>query len=169
MPYLIAVLGDRPSAESAYMSLEQEVLGYEALNIVGRGFRPAEEFAFLNPKAERRRRMIGMALWTIPFGFVSGLAFSIITGLQTFAWAGELGNQLLGGLLGAISGGMGAMFIGSGLGVPGSRDDSDRALRNRLDEGKFLLIAEGPEPVLEKVRSRLRPYDPESFQWIGVS
>lgn len=169
MPYLIAVLGDRPSVESAYKSLEQEGLGYKALSIVGRGFRQPEEFAFLNSKRESRRLMFGMALWTIPFGFVSGLAFSIITGLQTFAWAGELGNQLMGGLLGAISGGMGAMFIGSGLGVPSSNDDSERALTNRLDEGKFLLVAEGSEPVLEQVRTQLRPHVPESIQWIGVS
>jgi hypothetical protein len=168
MPYLIAVLGDRPSAEAAYAGLEAENLSYQGLSIVGQGFRQPEEFAFLNPQGERRRRIIGMALWTVPFGFVGGLIFSILTNLQTFAWAGELGNQLLGGVLGAISGGMGALFIGSGLGVPSS-NDSERILLNRLDEGKFLLVAEGPESVLEQLRSRLRQYRPESLQFVGVS
>lgn len=135
---------------------------------MGQGFRQPEEFTFLNPQGERRRRMIGMALWTVPFGFVGGLIFSILTNLQTFAWAGELGNQLLGGLLGAISGWIGALFIGSGLGVPTS-DDSERALRNRLDEGKSLLVAEGPESALQQVRNRLRQYRPESLQFVGVN
>ncbi|GEM_PF-4957964 len=51
-----------------------------------------------------------MASWLVPFGFAAGYTFSLITGLDTFAWAGTIGNRVIGGLLGAISGAMGSFL-----------------------------------------------------------
>ena len=58
-----------------------------------------------------------MATWLIPFGFIGGVAFSLSTNLHTFSWAGEIGDRVIGGLLGAIGGAMGSVFIGGGGGI----------------------------------------------------
>jgi hypothetical protein len=42
------------------------------------------------------------------------IAFSLSIALPTFAWAGEAGNYIVGGLLGLIGGAMGSVFVGGG-------------------------------------------------------
>ena len=49
-----------------------------------------------------------MATWLLPFGFGAGLLFTFITNLDTFAFAGPIGQPLIGGLLGLGSGWMGS-------------------------------------------------------------
>ena len=38
----------------------------------------------LNPKLEKKDRQKTLALWLMPFGFIAGLSFSQMTGLETF-------------------------------------------------------------------------------------
>jgi hypothetical protein len=58
-----------------------------------------------------------MLLWLVPFGFVAGFTFNAITGLDTFAWTGRLGNQMHRRPTRGRSGAMGAFFIGGGVGA----------------------------------------------------
>ncbi len=98
----------------------------------------------LNPKLAKNDRQKALAAWLIPFGFIAGLSFSQMTGLQTFA---EMGfpNQIekvLGGLVGMISGWLGSFF--SAGGISQENDDDIRALRKKSEQGFWLLILELP-------------------------
>jgi hypothetical protein len=81
-----------------------------------------------------------MALWLIPFGFLAGLTFTQITDLHTFSALGPWGEPLLGGLLGMGSGWLGSFVAAAS--VSSEVDDRIRALRNRLEEGNWLLLVE---------------------------
>ncbi|MEY3256166.1 MAG: hypothetical protein RLZZ29_1301 [Cyanobacteriota bacterium] len=160
MNYLVAVLPDRIQAESAYLGLEKEGINS---TILGRGYKTADEFGLIDPKEEAKKQVRLMAFWLIPFGFFAGFTFSLITGLDTFAWAGEIGNHVIGGLLGAGSGAMGSVFVGGGVGLVFGSGDA-LPYRNRLDAGKYLIVVQGSETLTRQATRILRQYDPENIQ-----
>lgn len=114
----------------------------QRLVAIGRGETPIEQVQELNPALTRQLRQRRMATWLIPFGFFAGLTFTFITDLDTFAFAGDLGSHLIGGLLGLGSGWMGSFAAAAS--VSSEADDRVRALRNRLEEGNWLLLVEMP-------------------------
>lgn len=113
----------------------------------------------LNPSIARKRRQKGMATWLMPFGFFAGVTFTFITDLDTFAFAGEVGSHLIGGLLGLGSGLMGSYAAAAS--VSSDSDDRIRALRNRLEEGNWLLLLETATGV-EVPWTRLQEAKPQS-------
>jgi hypothetical protein len=161
--YLVAVLSDRIQAESAYTMLEQQGLPLDKVTILGRGYKSADEFGLIDPRETARKQAKLMASWLIPFGFVGGVGFSILTNLQTFAWAGEIGNHIIGGLLGSIGGAMGSLFIGGGGGIAFGSGDA-LPYRNRLDAGKYLIVVEGSQLLLQQATTILRKFDLENIQ-----
>ena len=62
----------------------------------------------LTPKLARQKHQRIMAFWLLPFGLVSGVLTTKITGLDTFARFGTVGEPLVGGLVGLISGWIGS-------------------------------------------------------------
>lgn len=160
MNYLVAVLPDRIEAESAYLALERE--GIKS-TILGRGYKTADEFGLIDPTEEAKKQVRLMAVWLVPFGFFAGFTFSFITGLETFAWAGEIGNHIIGGLLGAISGGLGSVVSGGGVGLIIGGGDA-LPYRNRLDAGKYLIVVQDSEKVTRQATRVLRQFDPENIQ-----
>ena len=71
----------------------------------------------LNPKLAKKDRQKTLALWLMPFGFIAGLSFSQMTGLETFKNIGfpiQL-EKILGGLLGMISGWLGSFFAAGSI------------------------------------------------------
>ena len=112
----------------------------------------------LDPGAARRARQRGMARWLLPFGFLAGLTFTQITDLDTFAALGPWGQPVIGGLLGMVSGWMGSFAAAASVGS--EEDDRIRTLRNRLDEGCWLLLVEPaagsemPWTVVQQARPR---------------
>jgi len=108
-----------------------------------------------------------MAIWLVPFGFFAGFTFSLITGLDTFAWAGEIGNHVVGGILGAGSGAMGSVFVGGGVGLFEGGDDL--LYRNRLDAGKYLIVVQGSETLTRQATRILRQFKPENIQGYAES
>jgi hypothetical protein len=163
MNYLVAVLADRIQAEEAYSRLEKEGFPMKQVSILGRGYKSADEFGFINPNEKARQQARLMATWLIPFGFVGGFTFSLITGLNTFAWAGEIGNHVIGGILGALSGAMGSLFVGGGVGLIVGGGDA-LPYRNRLKEGKYLIIVEGTQSVIRNATSVINQCNPETIQ-----
>ena len=151
MNYLVAVLSDRIQAEAADLALEREGING---TILGRGYKSADEFGLIDPKEQAKKQVKLMAIWLVPFGFFSGFTFSLITGLDTFAWAGEIGNHVIGGILGAGSGAMGSVFVG-GDALP---------YRNRLDAGKYLIVVQGSETLTRQATRILRQFEPENIQ-----
>jgi hypothetical protein len=104
-----------------------------------------------------------MAYWLIPFGFFGGYVFNLITGLETFDWAGEPGNHILGGLAGAIGGAMGSIFVGGGVGLSTGTGDA-LPYRNRLEVGKYWVVVLGSESLKLKATHILSAFELESLQ-----
>ncbi len=162
--YLVAVLADRIEAESAYTKLEQQGLHLAKITILGRGYKTIDEFGLIDPNEQAIKQAKLMAIWLIPFGFISGVGFSIVTNLQTFAWAGEIGNHVVGGLLGSIGGVMGSVFIGGGGGGIALWSGDSLPYRNRINAGKYLIVVEGSQLLLQQATQILRKCDPENIQ-----
>ncbi len=160
MNYLIAVLSDRIQAESANLALEKEGIKN---TILGKGYKTADEFGLIDPKDQAKKQARLMTYWLVPFGFFAGFTFSLITGLNTFGWAGEIGNHIIGGLLGAGSGAMGAVFVGGGVGLLEGSGDA-LPYRNRLDAGKYLIVVQGSETLTRQATRILRQFEPENLQ-----
>lgn len=127
---------------------------------VGAGETPVGEVTALNPAFARQRRQRNMALWLTPFGFLAGLTFTQITDLHTFAALGPWGEPLIGGLLGMGSGWLGS-FVGAAS-VASEADDRIRTLRNRLDEGSWLLLFQ-PAAGTEVPWTLLRQAQPKTL------
>ncbi len=101
----------------------------------------------LNPNLAQKERQKALATWLIPFGFIAGLSFSLMTDLKTFA---EMGfppqfEKLLGGLVGMVSGWLGSFFSAGGINQ--ENDEDIRALRKKSKEGFWLLILDLPLEV----------------------
>ncbi|MFN6154422.1 MAG: hypothetical protein ACK4YK_07675 [Dolichospermum sp.] len=160
MNYLVAVLSDRIQAEAADLALEKEGING---TILGRGYKSADEFGLIDPKEQAKKQVKLMAIWLVPFGFFAGFTFSLITGLDTFAWAGEIGNHVVGGILGAGSGAMGSVFVGGGVGLFEGGGDA-LPYRNRLDAGKYLIVVQGSENLTRQATRILRQFEPENIQ-----
>ena len=163
MNYVIAVLADRIQAEAVYSALEKEDLPPEQVSILGKGYQSADEYSFIDPSKQARKQARLMSFWLIPFGFVAGIAFNLSTQYQLVPSAGGFGNQLLGGLLGAVAGAMGSLFVGGGIGL-GVGSSETLPYRNRLKEGKYLVIVKGAPNITNKATRILRGFKPESIQ-----
>ncbi|MBO9999872.1 MAG: hypothetical protein J7641_12870 [Cyanobacteria bacterium SID2] len=162
MEYLVAVLPDRIQAEAAYTALEKAELPSETLAILGSGYQSADEFGLADPNETAKKRALQMMTWLVPFGFLGGVVFDRITGLQTFP-VGVLGNQIIGGFLGAIAGAMGGLFVGGGIGALIGAGDA-LPYRNRLRQGKYLVVVRGSRFQVRDATSILRSFRPESLQ-----
>jgi hypothetical protein len=163
MNYLIAVLKDRIEAEEAYSALEREGLPMNKVAILGKGYKSADEFGLIDPNLEAQQQIKRLALWTIPLGFVAGFAFNLQTGLEIVSWANSLGNHIIGGIFGALAGGMGSLFVGGGGGlIIGSGDALP--YRNRLNQGKYLIVVTGSESLTRQATRILRKFEPENIQ-----
>ncbi|NEQ99638.1 MAG: hypothetical protein F6K30_23545 [Cyanothece sp. SIO2G6] len=163
MNYVIAVLGDRIAAEEAYSILEKDGIPLEQVSIVGRGYKTADEFGFIDPGKQGRKQAQLMAYWLVPFGFIGGYAFNLATQYMLFPAIGMIGNHLLGGLLGAMGGVMGSVFVGGGVGIASGSGDA-LPYRNRLSEGKYLVVVQGASNVTNRAARLLRQCEPEMLQ-----
>ena len=163
MNYLVAVLPDRIQAEAAYLALEKEGIPIDKVTILGRGYKSADEFGLIDPNEQAKKQSRLLSFWLVPFGFAAGVTFNFLTDLDTFAWAGVVGNRLIGGLLGAGAGACGALFTGGGVGLALGSGDA-LPYRNRLNAGKYLVVVQGSESVTRQATRILRSFEPENLQ-----
>lgn len=163
MNYMVAVLRNRIEAEAAYVALEKAGLPMGQVSILGKGYKSADEFGFINPKVEAIKQTKRMGYWLIPFGFVAGFAFNLQTGIQILEGVGSIGNHIIGGFFGAIAGAMGSFFAGGGTAFLSGSGDA-LPYRNRLDEGKYLIIVKGTELITQEATRILRQFEPEAIQ-----
>ncbi|MBF2050221.1 MAG: hypothetical protein IGS54_23120 [Elainella sp. C42_A2020_010] len=162
MHYLVAVLPDRIQAEAAYSALENEGLPNNQIDILGNGYKSADEYGLINPNQQIKTGQARFS-WLIPFGFVAGYAFNVLTGIELLPAIGAFGNHLLGGMLGAIAGGLGAYFVGGGTGLLVGSGDA-LSYRNRLNAGKYLIVVKGSEALTDRATRVLRQFEPENLQ-----
>lgn len=163
MNYVIAVLTDRIQAESAYSALEKEGFRPDQVSILGKGYKTADEYGFLDPGKQAKKQAKLMSFWLVPFGFIAGVAFNLSTQYQLVPEVGVLGNQLIGGLLGAVAGAMGSFFVGGGVGLTTGSGDA-LPYQNRLQEGKYLVVVKGAPNLTNKASRILRDCKPENLQ-----
>lgn len=163
MNYVIAVLPDRIQAEEAYTALEREGFSKDEVSILGKGYKTADEFGFIDPSTTARKQARWMAFWLIPFGFIAGVAFNLSTQYQLVPEAGIVGNRILGGILGAIAGGMGSFFVGGGVGLTFGSGDA-LPYRNRLKQGKYLIVVQGAPNITNKATRILKTMELENIQ-----
>ncbi len=163
MNYLVAVLPDRIQAEAAYLALEKEGVPVENVTILGRGYKSADEFGLIDPNEQAKQQSRLLSFWLVPFGLVAGVVFNLLTDLNTFPWAGRIGNQIIGGLLGAGAGAMGSLFVGGGVGLLVGGGDA-LPYRNRLNAGKYIVVVQGSEILTRQATRILRQFEPENLQ-----
>lgn len=163
MNYLIAVLSDRIQAEAAYSALEQAELPAGQISILGRGYQTADEFGLIDPNQEAATRSRRLAYRLIPFGFVAGYVFNLLTGIEILSWASGITNHIVGGILGAASGALGALFVGGAVGWTVGSGDA-LPYRNRLNAGKYLVVVEGNDALVQRATQVLRQFEPENLQ-----
>ena len=145
MPVCVMVMANATSAEGLTQQLQDtDVPVIKCLNIPPDGD-AIDKVALLNPNLTRQQRQQGMALWLMPFGFLAGVTFTKITNLTTFASFGPWGETLIGGLLGMGSGLMGSYAAAAS--VESDNDAGVRILRNRHDEGRWLVLLETPSGI----------------------
>lgn len=161
--YLVAVLANRTQAETAYLALQKANLPIEQLDILGRGYKTADEFGLINPNDEATKQIDHLASWVIVFGLTAGYLFNLLTGIELISWLGNVGNPILGGLFGAAAGAFGAFATGTLSGWTVGSGDAI-AYRNRLNAGKYLIIAKGTDAFMQEATRLLRQYEPENLQ-----
>ncbi len=106
-----------------------------------------DQVELLNPKLTRRNRQKSMSLWLMPFGFLAGLTFAKMTGLQTFEnlGIGSFGEPIAGGLLGMGSGWLGSQVASAS--VNSINKDDLRSIKKLNEDGQWLLLLETPFEV----------------------
>ncbi|MEY2856927.1 MAG: hypothetical protein RLZZ74_1239 [Cyanobacteriota bacterium] len=164
MNYLIAVLPDRFQAEEAYTALEKAGIPLTKMKIAGRGYKTADEVGLYDAKEQAKKKAIFMAYWLIPFGFIGGYIFNLITGLHNLDWAGDPGNHIVGGFLGAIGGAMGSVFVGGGASWATSTAGDTVSYREYLDANKYLLLVDNIGGFGDRAIPILRQLTPELIQ-----
>ena len=117
----------------------------ELLNTTKKNFfksQEIEDIRILNPKLDRKIRQKVMSRWLMPFGFIAGIAFSNMTNLSTFSFLGlnNIGDSLIGGLLGMGSGYLGSMVSAASINV--NRNKELRIILNLNKEGNWLVLLE---------------------------
>ena len=145
MPVCVVVLADQTAAEG----LTEQLRGTDVPLLTCQAIPPEgdaiDSVPLLSPNLTRQRRQKAMARWLMPFGFLAGVTFTKITNLTTFASFGPWGETLIGGLLGMGSGLMGSYAAAAS--VNSENEDGVRILRNRREEGRWLLLLETPTGI----------------------
>jgi hypothetical protein len=163
MSYLVAVLADRPSAEQAYAALTKQGMEKDWLTIIGQGHQSLAACQLADPNQAALGRSKLMSFWLVPFGFIGGIAFGLATDLHTFAWAGPIGDKIVGGLLGAIGGAMGSIFVGGSADTLLGRAES-QTYSQRLAKGQYLLVVRSTALKLQQATKTIRSFSPETVQ-----
>ncbi len=162
MNYLVAVLSDRSQAEAAYSALAKEGLPSNQINVLGEGYKSADEYGLINPNVAASKETRRELYWLMSFGFVAGFAFNWLTSIQLLPIA-PIGNHLIGGIFGAAAGVLGAYLSGRTIGLTIGSGDA-LPYRNRLNAGKYLIIVEGTDELTRRATGVLRQFEPENIQ-----
>jgi len=161
--YLVAVFSNRVQAEAAYAELQEQGLPMDQVDILGKGYKSADQFGLIDPDEEADNQSSTLIPWLIPFGFGAGYLFNLLTDIRLVQWAGAFGNHIIGGIFGAAAAGMGAYATGRFVGWTTASGDAI-AYRNRINQGKYLIIAQGSSDLVNRATLTLQPFQPENLQ-----
>ncbi|MBE9045852.1 hypothetical protein IQ255_15805 [Pleurocapsales cyanobacterium LEGE 10410] len=163
MNYLITVLANKQQAEEAYSVLQNNGIPPEKVTILGEGYQSADNFGLIDPNQQAGKRAKKLAYWLIPFGFVAGYVFNVLAGTAIFSFTNAFAEHIIGGVLGAASGLLGAIFVGGGVGLTVGSGDA-LTYRNRLNAGQYIIVTQGADGVIRQATKLLRQFEPEYIQ-----
>jgi hypothetical protein len=163
MNYLVAVLANKQQAEEAYSALHRDGIPPETVTILGEGYQSADDFGLIDPNIQATDRAKKLAYWLIPFGFAAGYLFNVLTGIEILSFTNPVIDHVIGGLLGAASGLLGAIVAGGGVGLTVGSGDA-LTYRNRLNAGKYIIVAKGTDSLIRQATKLLRQFEPEYIQ-----
>lgn len=163
MNYLIAVLKNRIEAEEAYTVLEKRGLPMNQVTILGKGYQSADEFGLIDPNLQAIKQVKLLAYWLLPFGFVAGYTFNLLTAIEILPGVNPIGNHIIGGFFGAIAAAMGSFFVGGGVGIAFGSGDA-LPYRNRLNQGKYIIVVKGSDQLIRQATPILKQFEPETIQ-----
>ena len=156
MNYLIAVYANKAEALSARAALENESLPTEQISILGEGFKSTDDYGLIKPEPQTKNNL-HLVYWLLPIGFACGYAFNLLMNIEIIA-AGDILNQVIGGLLGATFGFLFAFAVDNSFGVTVSNDDS-WLYRSRLNAGKYLIVFHGTDELVKKATNTLHSFE----------
>lgn len=159
--YLATTILEEQDADAAYLALKKMNLKSLQVQLL-----TAENIAnsdYYDPNQDSRKQVLRMLAWLVPFGFFAGFTFNRITDLTIVASLNTVFNGVIGGLMGAGSGALGAVFIGGGTKVIYQNPDEWTYLR-RIEQGKVVLIVTGTEVQVRQANRELRSRPYESIQ-----
>ncbi|MGF1602343.1 MAG: hypothetical protein ACFCU8_10055 [Thermosynechococcaceae cyanobacterium] len=157
--YIVVTLGDRTLAETAHKNLEAAGLPMAQVSIFGQGFKMPETDLLFDPTLLKWKSMKRMMVWLLPFGFFAGFTFNQITQLTIVPGLGQVGDGLLGGLFGIGAAAMGSFGYGGGAQLYLDKDLVPYA--KRLENGKYLVIVNGSQRLIQDAKRVLRILNPE--------
>lgn len=164
MNYLVATFPERFSAEAAYTTLEIADYPTERISIYGGGYKTVDQLQSLyDPFLAARREMQRMLVWLVPFGFFAGFTFNQVTQIQIVDGFSALDNSIIGGIFGAIAGGLGSLTVGGGLKVVLS-GKSGTPYPTRLLQGNYLVVVTGNESQVRQAERLLQNQSPLYLQ-----
>ena len=145
MSVCVVVLKQQEAAQDLCARLKDAALPMSQVRLLPPDNDAMDGIELLNPNLVRQRRQKNMSKWLMPFGFMAGVTFTQITNLTTLSAFGSWGEPLIGGLLGLGSGLMGSFAAAAS--VNSENEDGVRILRNRHQEGCWLLLMETPSSI----------------------
>ncbi|HEY9772041.1 MAG TPA: hypothetical protein V6C71_26650 [Coleofasciculaceae cyanobacterium] len=163
MNYLVTVLADKQQAEEASSIVRQEGIPEDKVTILGEGYQSADQFGLIDPNQQAGKRAKKLAYGLVPFGFVAGYVFNVLTGIELFSFTNSITEHIIGGILGAASGLLGAIIVGGGVGLTVGSGDA-LTYRNRLNAGQYILIIQGTDSTIRQATKLLRQFEPEYIQ-----
>ncbi|WP_287129335.1 hypothetical protein [Candidatus Cyanaurora vandensis] len=147
---LVAVLPDESLALRAYRLLQQGGISPANIAIVGRGYRDCDAVGFAQPLVVSRQRAYWTAALTGVIGVVMGVVFQVITAPRFEVIPGNpWANWAIAAVAAGLSGAMGGFFVGGGVGYFSESGES-LSYRVKVDRGKYLILVEGPESLVEE-------------------
>ncbi|MEO0837316.1 MAG: hypothetical protein AAF063_00215 [Cyanobacteria bacterium J06643_5] len=157
MNYLIAVYPNRFQALSAFTALKKESFPSEQISILGQGYKKIDDYGIIKPNLQGVNSIQSLTYWLVPCGFVAGCVVFLFTNIEIIAAANFM-NWIAGGLLGAISGLLGAFFL---VNINASKAVNEDAwlYQKCLNSGKYLIFVRGTEELIEKATSILHSFD----------
>jgi len=162
---LVAVLANESAALRAYRLLQQGGISLENIAIVGQGYRDCDAVGFAEPLPVAKQRAFATAGFTGVVGAIMGVVFQVITAPRFEVFPGNApANWAIAALTAGASGAMGGFFVGGGVGFFSESGES-LSYRVKVDQqGKYLVLVEGAEALVEQGRTLLEGAECESTQ-----
>lgn len=153
---VVAVFNNHSGAEKAIKELRDGGFDIQKLAVIGRDYQSEENVVgFYNTGDRMKYWGKWGAFWGGLWGLLLGAAFLIVPGVGPVVAAGSIVASIVSVLEGAVVVG-GLSALGAGLYSLGIPKDSVVTYELSIQAGKFVLIAHGSAPDVEKARGILK-------------